>query len=70
LNFDELKNNFYSEEIDIKIKENTYISKKNMEMFNIKNIKKLSLKNYDKRKFINNFKNTEPLFLNNYILYN
>jgi len=69
INFEELKSSFYSNELEIKVNDNRYISKKNMEMFTVKNIKKLSLKNYDKRKFINNFKETEPISLYDHIMY-
>jgi hypothetical protein len=69
VNFNDLKNKFYSDEYDMKINENNSISKKNMKLFNIKINKKLSIKNYDKRVFIDNYKNTRPLFLDKYIIY-
>lgn len=67
--FEKLKKNFYDNKKKIIIKENLFISKKDMEMFNIKNTKFLNLNSYDKRKFNENNKKTYPLFLENYIIY-
>jgi hypothetical protein len=49
--------------------ENRYISKKNMEMFNIENTKNLSLNSYDKRRFSEDFLYTEPLNRTNLSIY-
>jgi len=68
IDFNDLKNKFYKKERFLNF-ENRYISKKNMEMFNIENTKNLSLNSYDKRRFSEDFLYTEPLSRTNLSIY-
>ena len=68
IDFNDLKTKFYKKERFLNF-ENRYISKKNMEMFNIENTKNLSLNSYDKRRFSEDFLYTEPLNCTNLSIY-
>ena len=68
INFNYLKEKFYRKERFLNF-ENRYISRKNMEMFNIENNKNLSLNSYDKRKFSEDFLYTKPLNYKNLYVY-
>jgi hypothetical protein len=68
IDFNDLKDKFYKKEKFLNF-ENRYISKKNMEMFNIENTKNLSLNSYNKRKFSEDFLYTEPLSHTNLGIY-
>lgn len=68
IDFNDLKDKFYKKEKFLSF-ENRYISKKNMEMFNIENTKNLSLHSYNKRKFSEDFLYTEPFSHTNLGIY-
>ena len=68
LKFSDMYDKFYNESEKITV-DNTYISKTAMKMIIKNNIKDLNLHNYDKRKFIENKKETRPYIISNHYLY-
>ena len=69
IKFNNLKKMFYDKEKEIEFNENFFISKSDIELFQIKNKKKMSLNSYDKRKFYDDFKKTKPLEIYKYSIY-
>jgi hypothetical protein len=68
IKFSQLKEKFYAEEI-IRIEDFLYLKKSNFYLENIIIEKIFDLDNYDKRVFIENKKNTKPLFYENFIYF-
>jgi hypothetical protein len=68
IKFSQLKEKFYAEEI-IRVEDFLYLKKSNFYLENILIEKIFDLDNYDKRVFIENKKNTKPLFYENFIYF-
>jgi hypothetical protein len=69
IDFKTIKSSFYNNENSIIFNENKYINKKNMFLKEIINNKTLNIQNYEKRLFLNDKKNTIPLYTDNGIEY-
>jgi hypothetical protein len=68
IKFSQLKEKFYAEEI-IRIEDFLYLKKSNFYLENVIIEKIFDLDNYDKRVFIENKRNTKPLFYKNFIYF-